>query len=106
MSISTWAAQYELALSPIDILGLKPAYNNPDDDDVDAVGICNLPHTRVPRGRPHKKCLDKANFEALRGVGAQDMLEAGLDTLERRFVHCSTCGEPGHYATICRIPHN
>jgi SWIM zinc finger len=105
MSISTWAAQYELALPPVDISGLKPAYNNPDDD-ADVVGICNPPHTRILRGRPRKKRLDKANFRALRGVGAQDMLEADLDALERRSVHCSTCGEPRHYATTCRIPHN
>jgi hypothetical protein len=105
MSISTWAAQYELALPPVDISGLKPAYNNLDDD-ADAIGICNPPHTRVPRRRLRKKRLDKANFRASRGVGAQDMLEAGLDVPERRSVHCSTCGEPGHYATTCRIPHN
>jgi hypothetical protein len=54
MSTLTWAAQYELALPPIDIASLKPAYNNPEDD-ADAVGICNPPHTRVLRGRPRKK---------------------------------------------------
>ena len=105
MSISTWAAQYELALPPVDISGLRPAYNNPDDD-ADAISICNPPHTRVPRGRPRKKRQDKANFRATRGVRAEDMLEGGLDAPERRSVHCSTCREPGHYATTCRIPYN
>jgi hypothetical protein len=105
MSTSTWAAQYELALPPIDIASLKPAYNNPEDD-ADAVGICNPPHTRVPRGRPRKKRQDKANFRASRGVGVMDMLAGGADVPERRSVHCSTCGETGHYATTCRIPYN
>jgi hypothetical protein len=105
MSTLTWAAQYELALPPIDIASLKPAYNNPEDD-ADAVGICNPPHTRVPRGRPRKKRQDKANFRATRGVGAIDMLSGGADVPERRSVHCSMCGETGHYATTCRIPHN
>jgi hypothetical protein len=54
MSISRWAAQYELALPPVDIAGLRPAYNDPDDN-TDAVGTCNPPHTRVLRGRPRKK---------------------------------------------------
>ena len=62
--------------------------------------------TRVPRGRPRKKRQDKASFRALRGVGAMDMLAGGADVAERHSVHCSTCGETGHYATTCRIPHN
>ena len=105
MSTSTWAAQYKLALPPVNISGLKPAYNDPDDD-ADVIGICNPPHTRVPRGRPRKKRLDKANFRATKGVEDKDMLEDGPDALERRSVHCSTCGGPGHYATTCRVPHN
>jgi hypothetical protein len=105
MSISRWAAQYELALPLVDIAGLRTAYNDPDDG-ADAVGICNLSYTRVPRGRPRKKRQDKANFRATRGVRAEDMLVGGPDAPERRSVHCSTCGEPGHYATTCRIPHN
>lgn len=105
MSTSTWAAQYELALPPVDISGLKPAYNDLDDD-ADAISICNLLHTRVPRGRPRKKRLDKANFRATRGVEAKDMLKDSPDALRQRFVHCSTCREPRHYATTCRVLHN
>lgn len=105
MAITTWASQYEIALPLVDISGLRPAYNDPDDD-ADAVGICNPPHTRVPRGRPRKKRQDKANYGASRGVGARDMLGDGQRAPERRSVHCSTCREPGHYASTCRIPHN
>ena len=105
MSTSTWAAQYELALPLVDISGLKPAYNDLDND-ADAISICNLLHTRVPHGRPRKKRLDKANFRATRGVEAKDMLKDSLDALRQRFVHCSTCREPGHYATTCRVLHN
>ena len=94
-----------MALPPVDISSLKPAYNDLNDD-ADAIGICNLLHTRVPRRRLRKKRLDKANFRATRGVEAKDMLEGGPNALERRSVHCSTCGEPGHYATTCRVPHN
>jgi hypothetical protein len=56
-----------LALPLVDILGLKPAYNDLDDN-ADTIGICNPPHTRVPRGRLRKKRLDKANFRATKGV--------------------------------------
>jgi hypothetical protein len=105
IAITTWVSQYEVALPPIDISGLRPAYNDPNDN-IDAVGICNPPHTRVLRGQPCKKRQDKANYRALRGVGAGDMLADGLGALERRSVHCSTCKEPGHYASTCRIPHN
>ena len=76
MAITTWASQYEVALPPIDISGLRPAYNDPDDD-ADAVGICNPPHTCVPCGWPCKKRQDKASYRALRGVGTEDMLADG-----------------------------
>jgi hypothetical protein len=105
LSIATWAASYETALPPIDIAGLKPAFNNLDDD-TDATGICNPPLTRVPRGRPRKKRLDKAHYKASRGATAADLLLDGQGAPELRIVHCSTCAEKGHYATTCRIPHN
>jgi SWIM zinc finger len=105
LSIATWAAQYESPLPPIDISGLKPAYDDVDDN-ADAISICNPPYTRVPRGRPRKKRMDKATFRASRGVGAGDMLEGDPGARERRAVHCSMCGEAGHYAITCRIPHN
>src|SRR5438045_6772336 len=87
MAIMTWALQYEVALPPIDISGLRPAYNDPDD----AVGICNPPHTHVPHGQPRKKRQDKASYRALRGVGTEDMLVDGQGEPEQRSVHCSTC---------------
>ena len=105
MAIMTWALQYEVALPPIDISGLRPANNDPADD-ADAVGICNPPHTHVLHGQPHKKWQDKASYRALRGVETVDMLVDGQGELERRSVHCSTCRETGHYASTCRIPHN
>jgi hypothetical protein len=106
LSIATWAASYEAALPPIDISGLKPTFDDDADDDADAISICNPPLTRVPRGRPRKKRLDKANFRASRGATAVELLPGGLEAPERRIVHCSTCGVEGHYATTCRIPHN
>ena len=105
MSIVRWAASYEAVLPPIDISGLKPAYNDPDDD-ADAIGICNPPLTRIPRGRPRKVRLDKASYRASRGTAAADMLPDGPGAPERRIVHCSTCGGVGHYASRCRVPHN
>src|ERR1700722_10902036 len=98
MSIANWAASYKVALPPIDITGLEPAYNDLDDD-VDAVGICNPPLTQIPRRRPRKKRLDKANYRASRGATAADLLPDGRGAPERRVVHCSTCGEEGHYAS-------
>jgi SWIM zinc finger len=106
LTIANWAASFEAVLSPIDISGLRPTYNNLEDDDADAVGICNPPFTRVPRGRPRKKRLDKANYRTSRGIGLVDVQPGALDALERRTVHCSTCGEEGHYATTCKVPHN
>jgi hypothetical protein len=76
------------------------------DDDPGPGQACNPLLTRVPRGRPRKKRLDKANYRASRGVGASDMLEGGLGARERRVVYCSTCREPGHYARTCRRAHN
>jgi hypothetical protein len=77
MAITTWASQYERILPPVDISGLKPAYND-SDNSADAVGICNPPHTRVPHGQPHKKRQDKANYRVSRGVGTGDMLADSL----------------------------
>jgi len=67
---------------------------------------CNPPFTRVPRSRPRKRQLDKANFGASRGVGASDMLQGGLGALEKRVVYCSTCREPRHYARTCKRAYN
>ena len=86
----TWASQCERALPPVDISGLNPAYND-SDDSADAVGICNPPHTRVPRGRPYKKYKDKANYRVSRGVGTEDMLADSLGVPARCSVYCSTC---------------
>jgi hypothetical protein len=105
LSVANWIASYEAVLPPVDISGLKPTYNDPDDD-TDAVGICNPPFTRIPRGRPRKKRLDKANFRASRGLGAADLLSGALGAPEKRVVRCSTCGTEGHYASTCRLPHN
>jgi hypothetical protein len=109
LTIANWAASFKAVLLPVDISGLRPAHNSledEDEDDVDPIGICNPPFTRVPRGRPRKKRLDKANYRASRGIGLADVLPGAPDAPERRTFHCSTCGVEGHYATTCKIPHN
>ena len=108
LSLARQITAYEEAMPPVDIAGLKPY----TDDDVDSDDhprprqACNPPFTRVPRGRPRKRRLDKANFRASRGVGAGDMLQGGLGAPEKRVVYYSTCREPGHYARTCRRAHN
>jgi hypothetical protein len=120
LSLARQIAAYEEAMPPVDIAGLKP-YTDDDassdhdtssDHDADSDHdpgpgqACNPPFTRVPRGRPRKRRLDKANFRASRAVGAGDMLEGGLGAPAKRVVYCSTCREPGHYARTCRRAHN
>jgi hypothetical protein len=108
LSLAQQITAYEEAMPLVDIAGLKP-YTDDDvdsDDDPGPGQACNPPFTRVPRSRPRKRRLDKANFRASRGVGADDMIESGLGAPEKRVVYCSTCREPGHYARTCRRAYN
>jgi hypothetical protein len=107
LTIANWTASFEVVLLSVDISGLRPIYNDlEDDDDTDVVDICNPLLTCVPRRRLCKKRLDKANYRASREIGLVDVLPGALDLSERCTAHCSTCEEKGHYATTCKIPHN
>lgn len=105
LKTETQIAAYYKAMPPISIAGLKPAMDN-DSSDNDVPGrACNPPMTRVPRSRPRKQRLDKANYRATRGVGAADLVD-GDRQHQKRTVICGTCGEEGHYSTTCRRAHN
>jgi hypothetical protein len=112
LSTETWIASYaEATMPPVNISGLKPhtsTHENSDSEGDNEGGgdVCNPPLTRIPRGRPKKKRMDKATYRASRGADATDMLADGRHAPARRAVHCSTCGETGHYASTCKRPHN
>ena len=107
LKMDTQIAAYRKAMPPISIAGLKPAIHNDADSDDEGLGqTCNPPMTRVPRGRPRKTRMDKANYRATRGVGAADLLDNSDGQREKRTVLCGTCGEEGHYSTTCRRAHN
>jgi len=105
MLIARWVASYKAVLPLINILGLKPVYNNLDDN-ANAISICNLLLTWIPCEKLRKVCLNKANYKASRGTAAADMLLDGPGAPEQHVVYCSTCGEVGHYACRCRVLHN
>lgn len=105
LKMETQIAAFQEPMPPISIAGLKPAID-PGDIDEGYGQACNPPMTRVPRGRPRKVRLDKANYRAKRGVGASDLLEGGAVERQRRVIHCGTCGEEGHYSCTCRRAHN
>ena len=51
----------------VDIYGLKPQTSTHEDGDSDSDNegeVCNPPLTRIPRGRPKKKRMDKAAYRA------------------------------------------
>ena len=105
LKMETQIVAFQEPMPPISIAGLKPAIDLGDIDE--GYGqACNPPMTRVPRGRPQKVHLDKANYRATRGVGALDLLEGGAVEQQRRVIHCGTCGEEGHYSCTCRRAHN
>jgi hypothetical protein len=107
LKIETQIAAYSLAMPPISIADLKPAFNDDADSDDEGLGqVCNPPMTRVPRSRLRKVRKDKGNYRATRGVGAADLVEGDRGQREKRTVICSTCGEDGHYSTTCRLAHN
>jgi hypothetical protein len=112
LSTETWIALYtEATMLLVDIRSLKlhtyTRENSDSDSDSNNEGeVCNLLLTRIPRGRPRKKRIDKATYRALHGADATDMLADGRHAPARRAVHCSTCGETGHYASTCKRPHN
>jgi hypothetical protein len=110
LSTETWIASYaEATMPPVDIRGLKPQTSTHEDSDSDNDNegeVCNPPLTRIPRGRPKKKKMDKATYRASRGADATDMLVDGRHAPARRAVHCSTCGETRHYASTCKRPYN
>jgi hypothetical protein len=63
---------------------------------------CEPPLTRVPRGRPAKKRMNKG--EMRRKLGGQNL--GGLpDIPDRAPPRCSTCKGLGHYARTCRKAH-
>jgi len=63
---------------------------------------CEPPLTRVPRGRPAKKRMNKG--EMRRKLGGHNM--GGLpDIPDRAPPRCSTCKGLGHYARTCRKAH-
>jgi SWIM zinc finger len=96
LSQETWAATYATPMPAIDIEGLEI---NPDTD-------CNPPQTRVPRGRPRKKRLDRAEYRASRGLRLADMGVAGPVRQSQKIPHrCRTCGREGHNAARCRESH-
>jgi hypothetical protein len=96
---------YKAVLPLIDILGLKLVYNDLDNN-ANAISICNLLLTQIPCKRLCKVCLNKANYKALKGTAAADMLLDSLRALEQRVVHCSICREVRHYACCYRVLHN
>jgi hypothetical protein len=73
LKTETQIAAYYEAMPPNSIAGLKPAMDDGSFDDDVPGRACNPPMTRVPRGRPRKQRLDKANYRATRGVGAADL---------------------------------
>jgi hypothetical protein len=105
LKTETQITAYCEAMPPISIAGLKPAMDNDFSDDSPR-HTCNPLMTRVPRSRPCKQRLDKANYRATRGVRAADLVEHGDGQCEKRTVICGTCGEEGHYCTTCRRAHN
>ena len=100
MAIMTWALQYEVALPPIDISGLRPAYNDPDDN-ADAVGHLQPPMNSRTAWTATQKCQDKASYRASRGLG----LGICWRTRSTRATFCSLF-YVGHYASTCSISHN
>lgn len=55
LRIETQIAAHALAMPPISVAGLKPAFDDNADSDDEGLGqACNPPMTRVPRGRPRK----------------------------------------------------
>jgi len=106
LKMETQIAAYSLAMPPVSIADLKPAMDDDANSDDEIGYACNPPMTRVPRGRPRKARLDKGNYRAIRGVGAADLVDNGVEQREKRTVICSTCEEDGHYCTTCRRAHN
>jgi hypothetical protein len=108
LSLAQQITVYEEAMPLVDIAGLKLYIDNDvdSDDDPRPRQACNPLFTQVPRSRLRKRRLDKANFKASKGVGADDIIEGCLGAPEKRVVYYSTCQEPGHYACTCRRAYN
>jgi hypothetical protein len=70
-----WMATYLAPIPPVDLSGLKPRHV--DDEEDGAGNVCNLPHTRLPRGRPRKVRMDKGQYRASRGAGGSKVASAG-----------------------------
>jgi hypothetical protein len=79
LSTKTWIASYaEAIMPPVDICDLKPQTSTHEDSNSDNESeVCNPPLTRIPRGRPKKKRMDKATYRASHGADATDMLADG-----------------------------
>lgn len=96
LSIERQQAIYYAVMPVIDITDLAPL----EEEE------CNPPKTRIPRGRPKKKRMEKETYKTSKGLRDEDLQGEDRREGQRRKNLCTSCGQPGHNTRTCKTPHN